>query len=239
MKKILVFALALVLLVGAAEAQKKNTNKKTSRVTSSSATQDKNNDGTVTAPNTIMLPVSYHGLDASLHQALKHRESIRQLSSEDIPEDILSSLLWATYGYNRPDQKKRVAPSAVNAQEFDIYVFTRDGIYLYDAEKNSLNPVAEGDHRSEISEQKHFVEAPISIVLVANFDRMKRFGSDEDRNFYAAVDCGYISQNIYLYCSAAELGTVACGAINRDLLHKLLGIKNGRAMIAHPIGHKM
>ena len=99
--------------------------------------------------------------------------------------------------------------------------------------------MAEGDHRSEISEQKHFVEAPISIVLVANFDRMKRFGSDEDRNFYAAVDCGYISQNIYLYCSAAELGTVACGAINRDLLHKLLSIKNGRAMIAHPIGHKM
>ena len=66
MKKILVFALALVLLVGAAEAQKKNTNKKTSRVTSSSATQDKNNDGTVTAPNTIMLPVSSVSMPPSI-----------------------------------------------------------------------------------------------------------------------------------------------------------------------------
>ena len=55
-------------------------------------------------------------------------------------------------------------------------------------------------------------------------------------DFYAAVDCGYISQNIYLFCSSAKLATVACGAIEREHLEKLIGIKNGKALIAHPVG---
>ena len=35
------------------------------------------------------------------------------------------------------------------------------------------------------------------------------------------------------------LGTVACGAIERDAIHKLLNIKNGRALLAHPVGLPM
>ena len=58
----------------------------------------------------------------------------------------------------------------------------------------------------------------------------------EMRDFYAAVDCGYVSQNIYLFCASYDLGTVACGGINRDALHKMLGITNGKALLAHPVG---
>ena len=62
------------------------------------------------------------------------------------------------------------------------------------------------------------------------------FKEESVRDFYAAVDCGYISQDIYLFCASAKLATVACGAINNDTIHKILGIKNGRAMLAHPVG---
>ena len=118
----------------------------------------------------IELPPAEMGLDAPLRLSLDKRRTIRDLAEEEIPQEMLSSLLWAAYGFNRPDELKRVVPSAVNAQEFDIYVFTKEGIFLYVAEKNALQMVSEGDHRAEISKQKHFAVAPVSIVKPAMFD---------------------------------------------------------------------
>lgn len=234
MKKILTFTLVVTLALCGAQAQKKNTNK-TGRVPSADGTFNQEAKP-LEVLETIELPVSFEGLHAPLLEALKERRTIRDLREEELPAEIVSSLLWSAYGYNRPDEMKRVAPSAVNVQEYDIYLFTREGIYLYNADKNAIQLVLKGDYRKDISQQKHFATAPVSIVMVANYDRMSNFKSTEDRDFYAAVDAGYISQNIYLFCSSAHLGTVACGGINRDTIHKLLGIKNGRAMLAHPVG---
>ena len=150
--------------------------------------------------------------------------------------EMVSSLLWSAYGINRPEESKRVVPSAINAQEFDIYLFNSEGIFLYNAEKNSIEMMVKGDNRDIISDQPFFKEAPISLVLVANYDRMERFKEADIRDFYAAVDCGYISQNIYLFCASAKLATVACGGINRDKLQKVLGLKNARPLLAHPVG---
>ena len=233
MKKILILTLVVIVSICGAQAQKKNTIN--NRVPTVNAN---NEDGTmsVNVLETIELPMSFEGLHEPFINALKERRTIRHIREEEIPMELISSLLWSAYGYNRPDEMKRVVPSAVNVQEYDIYLFTREGIYLYNAEKNAIHLVVKGDHRKEISQQKHFEMAPISIVMVANYDRMGVFKSTEDRDFYAAVDAGYISQNIYLFCASAKLGTVACGGINRDAIHKLLNIKNGRAMLAHPVG---
>ena len=237
MKKIIIFTLALGLALCSVQAQKKNTNKNTvnNRVPSAMGNED---DGTVqvNALEPIELPNSIEGLHAPLFEALKQRCTNREMQEEELPMDFIASLLWSAYGFNRPESQKRVVPSAVNVQEYDIYLFSREGIYLYNAEKNALLLVKKGDFRSDISNQKFFAIAPISIVMVANYDRMKVFKNTEDRDFYAAVDAGYISQNIYLFCASAELSTVACGGINRDSIHKLLEIKNGRAMLAHPVG---
>lgn len=184
----------------------------------------------------IELPPAEMGLDAPLRLSLDKRRTVRDLAEEEIPQEMLSSLLWSAYGFNRPDELKRVVPSAVNAQEFDIYVFTKEGIFLYVAEKNALQMVSEGDHRAEISKQKHFAVAPVSIVMVANYDRMKMFKEEETRDFYAAVDAGYVSQDIYLFCAANGLGTVACGGIEREVIQKVIGFENGRAILAHPVG---
>lgn len=241
MKKIIILILVMVVSLGGAQAQKKNTAKNSSKaaVTNRVPAADGTTNSdvlTVNALETIDLPMSFERLETPFHQVLKERRTIREMREEEIPIEVVSSLLWSAYGYNRPEEQKRVAPSAVNVQEFDIYLFTHEGIYLYDAAKNALLLVVKGDHRSEISQQKHFAVAPISIVMVANYDRMGVFKKTEDRDFYAAVDAGYISQNIYLYCSSAKLATVACGGIDRDTIHKLLNIKNGRAMLAHPVG---
>lgn len=235
MKKILFLCLALALSIMAVQAQNKANNRQKPTTTVDGKTNHNNSTMQVSL-QPIQLSDNYVGLEAPLVQALKDRQTIRQFRTDELPVNILSSLLWSAYGFNRPKEHKRVAPSAVNVQEFDIYLFTHEGVFLYDAENLVLNPVVQGDYRANISSQPHFAVAPVSVVMVANYDRMKKFKAEADRDFYAAVDCGYISQNIYLYCASANLGTVACGGIDRDFIHKILKIKNGRALLAHPVG---
>ena len=248
MKKALFIALAMLIAGTTAMAQPKklqvnNTNQPMSISVSKDAKSNakgdkKDNKKSAKAfeGKMIELPPAEMGLDVPLRLPLDKRRTVRDLSEEELPQEMLSSLLWAAYGFNRPDEQKRVVPSAVNAQEFDIYVFTKEGIFLYVAEKNALMMVAEGDHRDKISEQKHFAVAPVSIVMVANYDRMDMFKEKETRDFYAAVDAGYVSQDIYLYCAANGLGTVACGGIDRETIQKVIGFKEGRAILAHPVG---
>ncbi|HXH48034.1 MAG TPA: nitroreductase family protein, partial [Terriglobia bacterium] len=76
-----------------------------------------------------------------LMQALKARHSTREFSPRELPLQLLSNLLWAAFGVNRPESGKRTAPSAMNWQETDIYVAMADGLYVYDAKENRLNQV--------------------------------------------------------------------------------------------------
>ncbi|MCQ2281278.1 MAG: SagB/ThcOx family dehydrogenase [Bacteroidales bacterium] len=234
MKKLLFVMFAMVLLASGVQAQKKTTNKPNKP----NVGVDGKNANAMPVINLqdIILPPAHVGMDVPLMEALRARQTIRDIMDEELPMEIISSLLWSAYGFNRYDEQKRVAPSAVNVQEFDIYLFTNQGIYLYDALKQLLRPVVEGDHRALISAQKHFAVAPVSVVIVANYDRMTKFKETADRDFYAAVDAGYVSQNIYLFCASAHLATVACGGINRDDLAKILNLKNGKALLAHPVG---
>lgn len=238
MKKVFVLVLILTLVAGGVQAQKRNNRKSGNSVPSSmvDCKDNKSVNNVQKARDVRQLPPPASGMDAPLKEALDQRRTIRNIREEQLPMELVSSLLWCTYGINRPEANRRVVPSAVNVQEFDIYYFDQQGVYLYNAQKNLLEMVVEGDHRPEISQQQFFAKAPASIVIVANYDRMSVFKDKDVRDFYAAVDCGYVSQNIYLFCSSAKLATVACGGINHETLTKLLGIGNGRPMLAHPVG---
>jgi nitroreductase len=85
-----------------------------------------------------------------LMEALSVRASVREWSDKELSLQDLSDLLWAANGINRPEIKKRTASSAMNAQDVDIYVFMKDGVYLYDALGQALVPVAAGDLRLQI-----------------------------------------------------------------------------------------
>ena len=45
-----------------------------------------------------------------LMQVLKDRSTSRAFSSEKLPLPVLSNLLWAAFGVNRPESGKRTAP---------------------------------------------------------------------------------------------------------------------------------
>jgi SagB-type dehydrogenase family enzyme len=172
-----------------------------------------------------------------LMQVLKDRRSSREFSSEKLPIQVLSNLLWAAFGVNRPDLGKRTAPSAVNWQEIDIYVATADGLYLYDAKAHMLNPVLSEDIRALTGRQPFVKEAPLNLVYVADFSRMGK-ATNEDKEFYSAADTGFIAQNVYLYCASEGLATIVRALIDRPALGKVMKLRpDQKITLAQSVGY--
>jgi len=172
-----------------------------------------------------------------LMQALKARATSRAFDTEKLPDQVLSNLLWAAFGVNRPDSGRRTAPSAQNWQEVDVYVVMANGTYVYDARAHALTPVAPDDLRALTGKQSFAKDAPVTLVFVADYARMGR-ASQEDKDLYSAADTGYISQNVYLFCASEGLATGVRGSIDRPVLAKALKLRpEQKIMLAQSVGY--
>jgi len=174
----------------------------------------------------------------TLMEALSKRQTTREFDSKMITDQELSDLLWAANGINRPAEGKRTAPSAMNAQDIDIYVLTAQGVYLYDAKKNTLGPVTSGDHRALISSAQTFVAtAPVNLMLVSDLSRFTR-ADEASKPGMAAMDAGIVSQNISLFCASVGLATVARAFIDHDKITPFLKLKpEQKLLLNHPVGY--
>ncbi len=152
-----------------------------------------------------------------LMEALSARSTSREYDTRELPPQVLSDLLWAAFGVNRPEAGKRTAPSARNWQETDIYVALKSGLYIYDPFANVLEPVLGEDLRGATGMQPFVKDAPLNLVYVADFSRMGEV-DEESRKTYSAADVGFISQNVYLFCASEGLATVVRGYFDRDKL---------------------
>lgn len=158
----------------------------------------------------------------TLKQALENRRTQRSFAERELEKPLLMDLLWAAWGYNRNTIHKRTAPSALNRQETSIFVVRKNGTSLYDAANAALKPHKDGDLRGLTGTQSFVPGAPVNLVYVADYGKM---GEDEQENLALAwADTGYISQNVYLFCAAAELATVVRASVKRPPLAKALGL---------------
>lgn len=177
-------------------------------------------------------------LDVSLMQALSDRASQREFADKQLSLEDLSSLLWAANGVNREDGK-RTAPSAVNAQDIDIYVCMASGAYLYDAKQSQLSRITTEDLRPAVC-GKQPMEAPVFLVMIADISRYPE-GLASQRQLvesFAAMDAGYVSGNIGLYCAAAKLATVPRASMDKEALTKALNLKDTQILILNnPVGY--
>lgn len=172
-----------------------------------------------------------------LMQVLKDRSSSRAFSSEKLPLQVLSNMLWAAFGVNRPDSGKRTAPSAKNRQEIDIYVATADGLYLYNAKAHTLELILAKDIRAMTGVQEFVGKAPVNLIYVADFTRMGE-RPETEKVFYSAANTGFISQNVYLYCASEGLATVVRGWVERPALAKVMGLRpDQRITLAQTVGY--
>jgi len=169
-------------------------------------------------------------------ETLAERHSTREFKPRELSDSTLANLLWAANGINRPDGH-RTAPSALNSQEIDIYVFTESGVWLYEPISNTLLPRAEGDHRSILCGGQDFVtQAPVTLLLVANGDRFQMSG--ERATLMMAADAGIVCENINLFCSSAGLSTVPRASMDTEAIKKLLSLPDSQIpMLNNPIGY--
>ena len=168
-------------------------------------------------------------------QVLKERRTTREISPKPLPPQMLADLLWAGFGFNRIGTTNRTAPSAMNSQELDLYVATADGVYLHDAKANQLQPVVAGDFRAKTGGQDFVKTAPLTLLFVADLSRLTK-AKPEERERYALIDTGYISQNIYLFCASAGLATVV-HELDRAALNQILKLKpDQKIILAQAVG---
>jgi len=184
----------------------------------------------------ISLPKANTKGGMPLMQALSERKSTREFSQDKLPMDVLSNLLWAAYGVNRPDGR-RTAPSANNRQTVDIYVTLPEGAYLYKPKEHRLDLVAPGDLRAAAGRQPFVAEAPLNLVYVADYAKMSGTSAD-DKILYSGAETGFVGQNVYLFCASEGLATVVRAMIDKPKLAEALKLgPDQKIILAQTVGY--
>ncbi len=198
----------------------------------------------ITAVNTITLTTPLLSIDRDVEdltvpllQILLKRKTIRDFSDRHLSLETLSHLLWSACGINRPEEAHRTNPSARNWQEIDVYVAMEQGLYLFDPHTFTLHLLQEKDLRAKTGTQDFVPHVPVNLIYVADLAKMEE-GEMDEQAFYAALDTGFISQNVYLFCAAAGLATVVRGLLDRPELAKAMNLRpNKQIIVTQSVGY--
>ena len=183
---------------------------------------------------TIKFPAPDNDSGVTVTQALKARHSERAFADKDLSPELLSGVLWAANGFNRPD--KRTNATGLNKQEIMVYAIMKSGAYRYDATGNALVKVCDEDLRPAIAGHQSFAAtAPVSLLIAADVRDPIYTGA---RSTLSNYDAGIVSGNIYLYCAANGLATVCRRSMDNDALRKALKLPDTTILhLNHPIGY--
>jgi len=188
------------------------------------------------AANTRELPPPRTTGGKPLIDVLKLRRSIREYADRPLPPQVLSDLLWAAFGINRPSGD-RTAPYWRHVMVIDVYAALPDGVWLYDPKQHRLEQRLDADIRSRTGTQDFVGSAPLNLIYVAHGERMQDVPA-EDRRLYASVDAGFIGQNVYLFCASEGLATVFRGSVDTRKLAATMQLGDGQFVtFAQTVGY--
>ncbi len=171
----------------------------------------------------MSLPPAQTAGGLPLMETLRLRHSARAFRPQALTPQELSDLLWAACGLNRQAEGGRTAPSAMNAQEVDLYVALPQGLYRYAPKEHALQLTLAEDVRRVTGYQDFVDAAPLDLIFVADHSRMKIVPAAM-RESYASVAAGAMAQNVYLYCASAGLATVVRAWFDRQALTEAMGL---------------
>jgi hypothetical protein len=171
--------------------------------------------------------------------ALSVKASAVEWSEKEPSLQDLSDLMWAANGLNRPDENKTTASTALNAHDIDVYVFMKNGVFVYDVKNHELDPALSGDYRAQVMNQPPGPsDAPIQLFLISNSDRFRK-GTQEQRYEWGALDAGIVSQNISLFCAATGMKTRPRASMNKGDVRQLLNLGDAHyVFLNHPVGYQ-
>jgi len=182
------------------------------------------------AQEIIKLPEPNKTGGKPLMQVMNERQSSRDFIDKDLTQQQISDLLWATYGINRPETGKHTIPTSRNVQDMEVYIATKDGAFLYLPKENALQKITGNDIR-EITGKQDFVKvAAANLVYVSDFSKAGT-ASDEIKTMTAATHCGFMGQNVYLYCASEGLISVFRAYIDNAEIAKALNLPENKHVI--------
>ncbi|MFX1674952.1 nitroreductase family protein [Paraburkholderia sp. A2WS-5] len=188
------------------------------------------------APAFIDLPRPRLDAGAPLMKALAQRRSTRAYADTPMTLDTLGELLWAANGVNRAETGGHTAPSAHGFNEIDVYVALPHGVYRYEPEFNRLALKHAVDARNMTGYQDFVGKAPLDLVYVLRGSQVLA-APRQQRELFAAIATGAISQNVSLYCASEGLATVVRGWINHRLLADALRLNEDETpVLAQTVG---
>ena len=184
----------------------------------------------VFAQDIIKLPEPDKTGGKPLMQTLNERSSSRDFIDKDLTEQQLSDLLWAAYGINRPEEGKHTAPTSKNKQDIEIYVTAKKGVFLYIPKEHALKQISKEDLRKIAGKQGFVKDAAVNLIYVSDFDKLGN-GDDNTKLMTAATHCGFIGQNVYLYCASEGLISVFRAWISKNEIKDALELKENQHVI--------
>ncbi|MCK4784007.1 MAG: SagB/ThcOx family dehydrogenase [Desulfobacteraceae bacterium] len=144
-----------------------------------------------------------------LEQAIDKRRSCRKFEHKKLKTDQIYHLMWA--GEGDTGHGKRAAPSAGGI--YPIRIFPVENVVV---------PT---------------IWAPLVLVLMADFDRMKRrYGRHAKRFTY--IEAGHIAQNICLMAVSMGLGSVCIGAFSAKQIQQQFNLVQGTPIYIVMVGYK-
>ena len=205
-------------------------------------------NGSATGLEPIVLPKPETEGGKSILAALQDRRTNRNISARELPDQVLSNLLWAAFGVNRGKasfgKTGRTAPSASNSQEIDLYLAIPTGVFLYEAVPHRLVPVVKGDFRTR-SGRGSAAKAPLNIFYSADLSRYDLGPSQPDRSIgdpevqksYYYTDTGFIAQNVYLFAAAHGLAAWFHNCDKRNTPGEFKLKPHQRVLFAQTVGY--
>jgi len=191
----------------------------------------------LSAQEIINLPAPSKSGGKPLRDCLNERHSSRIFQNKAIPEQVLSDLLWAADGVNRPESGKRTAPSSMGYQEITIYVTLETGTFAYDPLTHQLRRINQEDMRVFTGKQDFVGTAPLNLVYVADFSKTK--GRSESQRNASAANAGFIAQNVYLFCASENLGCVVRGYFDgKEIAEKFQLNENQEVILCQTVGYE-
>lgn len=202
----------------------------------------------------IELPAPGAGRGTSVFAALEQRRTTREISERPLPLQVLSNLLWAAWGVNRPNGPfgipGRTAGSASNSQEIDLYVATKEGVHLYDAIGHRLAPIVGGDLRAgALTPGQHGIDAraPVQLIYVVDVHRLSHTAGFQEpglqdpevQKSYYFVDTGLIAGNVYLFAAGEGLAAWFHNCDRAGLARRLALRGEQRVLFAQSVGYPL
>lgn len=190
----------------------------------------------LSAQEIIKLPNPSKTGGKPLKDCLNERHSTRSFQDKALPDQLLSDLLWAADGVNRPESGKRTAPSSMGYQEISIYLTTSKGTFIYDPINHQLLKVNNTDMRAITGKQDFVGTASVNLVFVADYSKTK--GKTEGQRMASASNAGFIAQNVYLFCASENLGVVVRGYFDGAEIAKNFNLnENQEVILCQTVGY--